>query len=203
MSTVRALRGLAPFEIACVLAVAVIALPETLPAGLPLLVVASMSRWLRGRSWGEVLDGGAQRAAIGAAAGAVAIAVAAPLYGAYDASSLAWWLAPVVRGGDVGQIALVLVVMVASEVAMELAMRGWIVERALELAPGSTVLPIFVGALAEAIVTPGPVAARLGAALFGVGLGALHVAAARSVLAPIAARCAFVAGAVLVEVLAR
>jgi hypothetical protein len=199
VSTVRTLRGLVPFEIACVLAVVVIPLSEALPVALPLLVMASLSRWLRGRSWGELFAGGAERAVLGAAAGVVAAVVAAPLYGAFEAPAVEWWLAPVLRGGDVVQLAVVLALLAVTAIAMELALRGWLVERALELVAGAPALAIGLGAVAEALVTPGPVTARIGAGLFGAGLGALHVAGGRSVLAPVAARCAFVAGAVLVE----
>ena len=66
-----------------------------------------------------------------------------------------------------------------------------IVERLLELSPGPPLLPIAVGALAEAVVSPGDLAARFGAALFGAGLGALYVTGGRSVVAPICARLRF------------
>ncbi|HMG20028.1 MAG TPA: hypothetical protein VK607_01880, partial [Kofleriaceae bacterium] len=67
----RELRGLVPFEIAAVLGLAIAPLPEALPVALPLLVVASASRWLRGRDWGQLVHGG--RAWVGAAAGLAAL----------------------------------------------------------------------------------------------------------------------------------
>jgi hypothetical protein len=66
---VRELRGLVPFEVAAVVALAIVPLPERLPVALPLLVVASVSRWIRGRSWGERVHGDGRTAAIGVAAG--------------------------------------------------------------------------------------------------------------------------------------
>ena len=42
----REMRNLVPLEVAVVIAAAVLALP--VPAAVPLLVVASISRWLRG-----------------------------------------------------------------------------------------------------------------------------------------------------------
>jgi hypothetical protein len=48
--TPRELRNLVPFEVAAVLALAIAPLPEAMPVALPLLVVASLSRWLRGRT---------------------------------------------------------------------------------------------------------------------------------------------------------
>lgn len=71
----------------------------------------------------------------------------------------------------------------------------------LELWPGAAGFPIFVGAVAEALVTPGELPARLGAALFGAGLGWMYCAAGRSILAPALARITFQAGAVALEAL--
>ncbi len=89
----------------------------------------------------------------------------------------------------------------ATAVATELALRGWIVERVLELSPGPPVLPVLVGAIAEALVTPGDLAARLGGGLFGVGLGWIYAAGGRNLLAPICARVVFELGVVLLEAL--
>ena len=89
----------------------------------------------------------------------------------------------------------------ATAVSTELALRGWIVERVLELSPGPPVLPVLVGAIAEALVTPGDLAARLGGGLFGIGLGWMYVAGGRSVLAPVCARLVFELGVVALEAL--
>lgn len=216
MPAPRELRALVPLEVVVVLAIAFVPFPETLPVALPLVIAATLSRWVRGRGWGELATGGldapsgsaarppsgglVDRALVGAAAGAIAIAVAAPLYGAFDVAAVDWWLAPAVRG-DAGRLVIALAMVAAVSVAMELALRGWIVERMLELSPGPSLLPIVTGGLAEAILTPGFPAARIGAGLFGIGLGALYVAGGRNVLAPVAARVTFAIGAVVVEAL--
>jgi len=82
---------------------------------------------------------------------------------------------------------------------MEAALRGWIVERVLELAPSQKVLAILVGAFAEAIVMPGDLTVRIGAGVWGIGLGWIYVAANRNVLAPILARMTFVVALVILE----
>jgi hypothetical protein len=196
MAEPRELRRLVPFEALAVVAIALAPIGYVFPFALPLLVVATTSRWLRGRSWSERII--APRMAVaGVIAGAIAIAVAAPLFGAFGVTAVDWWVLPALQG-DPSQVALALMVLVASAIAMELSMRGWIIERMLELSPGPPTLPIATAALAEALVTPGPIVSRIGVGLFGAGLGVLYVACRRSVLAPLAARCAFVTGAVLV-----
>ena len=56
-----------------------------------------------------------------------------------------------------------------------------------------------VGAFAEALIAGGGFEERLGAGVFGVGLGAMYIAGGRSVVAPICARLAFSLGALLLE----
>lgn len=189
-----------PLEITIVIAIAVFPFPEALSVGLPLAIAATLSRWVRGRTWGELMTGGRERVAIGALVGVAALVIAAVLFRRFDVAAVDWWLAPAARA-DVGRLAMALATVGAIAAAMELAMRGWIVERMLELSPGPAVLPIVTGGLAEAIVTPGPPTARIGAALFGIGLGALYVAGGRSLVAPVLARVTFAVGAVVVEAL--
>lgn len=205
MSEPRELRQLVPLEVLAVVAIAIAPLGYTIPFALLLLVVATASLWIRGRSWSERLVGSTRAlrtlvvgTVLGAIGGTIAIAVATPLFGAFGVTSVEWWVLPALRG-DGSQVALALCVLLASAIALELALRGWIIERMLELSPGPATLPIATAALAEALVTPGPIVSRIGVGLFGAGLGVLYVASRRSVLAPIAARCAFVTGAVLVE----
>ena len=187
-----------------VLAIALIPWPQLTPVALPLVACASISRWLRGRSFTEVLHGGTDKALLGALAGAVALGLAlvagTPVVEMISLRAVEWSSYPIVRG-SASQMAVVIVIVTIAAVAYELALRGWIVERMLELAPGPAVLPILVGAFAEAIVTPGGVSVRLGAALFGIGLGWMFVAAGRSVVAPMLARVAFQVGAVVLEAL--
>lgn len=196
------------------LAIAAAPWPELLPIALPLLVAGSLSRWARGRSWADVVRGGLRptgeavaggarlRLAVGALAGALALAAAVlaggPAIELLGQRAIEWSSYPVVRG-NVAVLVQVALYVAAASVAAELALRGWIVERVLELSPGPPALPVLAGALAEALITPGDVAARLGGALFGAGLGWIYVATGRSVLAPICARLVFELGLVSLE----
>jgi hypothetical protein len=174
-------------------------LPITLPIALPLLVVATLSRWLRGRGWRELVQD-PRALGMGAVAGFAALALAAVGFGAFDVSAIEWWLLPAARG-DASQLLLALGFVTVTSIALELALRGWILERAWELSPGSPTLPIAVAAVVEALVIDAAFGSRIGAALFGAGLGILYVGCRRSVLAPIAARVVFSCGAIIVELL--
>jgi len=200
----RELRNLVPLEVLAVVAIALLPLPEQLPVALPLLVAGSLSRWVRGRSWSDVVHGPAGRAAAGALAGALALIAAllagAPAIEALGQRAIEWSAHPIVRGNATVSV-MVAAYVAATAVATELALRGWIVERVLELSPGPPTLPVLVGAFAEAIVMPGDGPARIGAMILGIGLGAMYVAGGRSVVAPIAARAAFGLGALILETL--
>lgn len=207
MPSPRESRNLVPFEVLAVLAIAAAPLPEPMPAALPLLVVASLSRWFRGRSWADVMTGSGGgsaglRAAAGLCAGALALGFAllggTPAIESLGQRAIEWSAHPVVRG-NASLLAMVALYVTATAVATELALRGWIVERVLELSPGPPILPVLVGGLAEALVTPGDVAARLGGALFGIGLGWMYAAGGRSLVAPLCARLTFELGAVFLE----
>jgi hypothetical protein len=197
----RELRTIAVGEALAVVAIAVLPLGDTFPYAALLLVVATASRWARRRTWSELVASrhSARTLVIGTASGAIAVTVAAPLIGAFSVTALDWWVRPALHD-DVARIAAACSVLLATAVAFELSLRGWIIERMLELSPGPPTLPIAVAALAEALVTPGPVASRLGVALFGAGLGLLYIACGRNVLAPLAARCTFVVGSVIATV---
>jgi len=200
----RERRGLVPLELGLVLAIAVVPWPEGIPVGIPLVVTASVMRWLRGRSWAELFRGGALHAGVGALAGAVALGIAlvaaTPLVESLTASAVEWSRFPIVRG-SASQLGVVLVLVGIGALCAELAFRGWLLERVLELSPGPPYLPVMLGALAEAIVTPGDVSMRLGAGLFGAGLGWMYVAGGRSIVGPVLARVTFVCGAVVLEAL--
>ena len=204
MTQPAARRGLVPVEIGLVVLIAAIPWPELVPVGIPLVVAASVSRWLRGRSWTEVIAGGRDKALVGAAAGVLALGLAlllgTPAIEALAARGVEWSRFPIVRG-SMQQMMMVLVLVSVGALAAELAFRGWLVERVLELSPGPPILPVLCGALAEAIVMPGDFATRVGAGVFGAGLGWMYVASGRSVVAPILARIAFVGGAVVLEAL--
>jgi hypothetical protein len=197
----RQLRSLVPVEVAVVIAAAVISLP--VPTVVPLLIAASLSLWLRGRSWAGVIKGPALYAAIGALAGGAALVLAlfvsTPLLESISDFAVQWSMYPVVRGSS-GTAIMVAIVVGVSAVAAELVLRGWLVERVLELR-GHPVLAILAGAIAEALISDGDLGMRLGAGLFGIGCGWMYIAAGRSVVAPICARLVFSLGAVLLEAL--
>lgn len=197
----RELRGLVPFEVAAVLALAIAPLPDAVPIAAPLFAVASASRWLRGRTWGGVLGDGGFSAGVGIAAGLAALVIGlvagGPFIERMTGRSVEWSAFPVVRGSAT-QLGLVALIELALAIAWELALRGWIVERVRELSPGPPVLPVVVGAIADAMLTPGDLAVRIGAGLFGLGLGWMYIAG-RGALAPICARLGFSLGAVLLE----
>jgi hypothetical protein len=200
----RELRGLVPFEVAAVLVLAAAPLPESVPMALPLFVVASLSRWVRGRDWGQLVGGDGRAAAVSAVAGLVALGLAVvagtPFVELMSSRVVEWSAFPVVRGSAM-QAALVALVAIAMATASELALRGWIVERVMELSPGPPILPVLVGAIAEGLVAQGDLASRIGAGVFGAGLGWIYVSSGRNVVAPICARVVFGLGAVGLEAL--
>ncbi len=198
------MRGLVPFEVLAVLAVALAPLPEHIPVALPLVAVAAIALWIRGRSFAEVARGGDHRALIGAVAGLLALGVAVlagtPVVETLTDRGVQWSTFPIVRG-NASQALVVAIVVSAGAIASELALRGWIVERVLELSRAPAILAILIGGFAEAIVTPGDLAARIGAGVFGLGLGWMYVAGGRSIVAPLCARLVFQVGAVTLEAL--
>ncbi|MEO8702508.1 MAG: CPBP family glutamic-type intramembrane protease [Kofleriaceae bacterium] len=200
----RELRSIVWVEALAVFAVAAVPWPATVPFALPLVIAGTASRWVRGRTWAEVAKGRAAHAVIGAVAGIVALVLAVGVATRGIASlsqrSFEWSEYAVVRG-NVKLVLIVSLYVAVTAVAAELALRGWLVERVLELSPGENALPILVGALAEAVITPGDIATRVGAGLFGAGLGWLYIAGGRSVLAPVCARVAFQTGALVLEAL--
>ncbi|MGE5185445.1 MAG: hypothetical protein ACM31C_25450 [Acidobacteriota bacterium] len=168
-----------------------------------LFALATVVRWLRGKSWSELARGPASDAAIAAAAGAAALAVAVlaggPLIEAVLARGVEWSQFPIVRGSATRMFGVASAVACLA-IAAELALRGGIVETVLELA-GSRVLAVAAGALGEALLVDGDLAVRAGGALLGIALGWMYVASGRNVVAPVCARLAFVLGALLLEAL--
>ena len=196
------MRGLVPFEVAAVLAAAVISLP--IPVVIPLLAAASLSLWARGRSFGNVTSTPSLYGAVGALAGVaalvLAVAIGAPLVERATDEAVQWSMYPVVRGSPM-TFAMIAVIVGISAIAAELALRGWIVERVLELSRGNAVLAFLVGAFAEALVSPGGLSSRIGAGLFGIALGWMYIASGRRVMPPILARLVFSVGALALEAL--
>ncbi|HUJ62934.1 MAG TPA: CPBP family glutamic-type intramembrane protease [Kofleriaceae bacterium] len=198
----RPMRGLVPLELAALVGIALVPMP--IPRAIPLLGVASVSRWLRGHSWGEVMHGRRDQAGIAALAGVVALvlalAVGTPVIELVSGRDVEWSQFPIVRG-SAAQLFSVGLIVVLGVVAMELVLRGWVVERVLELRRGSAALAVAVGALAEAAIVDGDVVARAGGLVFGIALGWLYIAARRSAVAPICARLTFSLIAIVLEAL--
>lgn len=200
------MRGLVPVEIALVLALAIVPLPDPLPVAIPLLIAASLAKWIRGASWGDVVAANNLHLAIGIAAGLAGLVLGllagAPLVEALTSRVVEWSTNAIVRG-NTAMLGGILIYAIIVALCMELALRGWIVERVLELADARgragaspQVLAVLAGAFAEAMLTPGDLTVRIGAGFFGIGLGWMYVAARRNVLAPMLARITF--GVVLV-----
>lgn len=193
------------FEVLAILAMALL-WPVSLPVALPLMIAGSISRAIRRRPWSEVSASSGARLLAGAIAGAVSLAMAL-LIGTQSLVVLFAQsgeriveIAEIARAtGELSHLAIAVLAVGIVAFAFELALRGWVVERVLELSPGSPVLPVLIGAFVEAIVTPGDPPARAAAAVFGAGLGWLYIAGQRSILAPVVARVAFQCGAVVLE----
>lgn len=199
-------RGVVPLEVAAVIAAAIVAAWDPPPLGavpviLPLLVVASAFRWSCGKSFAAVTR--ARFAGIGALVGlgalGLAVVLGTPFAEALSARPVVWASYPLVRG-NAGAFLTFAVVVAAIGLATELVLRGWIVERVLELG-GKAGLAIFLAAVAEALLLPGPLEARIGAFAVGLGLGQMYLAAGRNLAVPVAARIAFGLGALVLEML--
>lgn len=196
------MRGLVPAEIAIVLVIAMLPLPDPIPLAIPLVVAASIAKWVRGASWSDVGSANGFHAMVGLCAGIAGLLLGllggTPLVEALTSRAVEWSSNAVVRG-NFAMLGGVVIFAAMVSICMEAALRGWIVERVLELAPSQKVLAVLVGAFAEAIVTPGDVTVRLGAAVWGIGLGWIYVAAGRNVIAPIVARMTFAVVLVILE----
>jgi hypothetical protein len=182
--------------------VALVPWPERIPVALPLFAVATIARLLRGASWAELIK--ANGALVGALAGLAALGIAVvlgtPVVEQLTDRAVEWGAFPMVRGSAAALFGVLVIVLCASA-AMECALRGWIVERVLELSRAPAILAVLVGAFAEALLVGGDLTARLGGAVFGMGLGWMYVASGRNLAAPLCARLAFQLGAVVLEFL--
>jgi hypothetical protein len=200
-------RHLVPAEVGAVVAVAIVSVagvwPEQVPVVVPLVAVASVFRWLRGRPWAEVAEPRRGYASVSAAAGAIALAIAvligSPAIEALFDRAVEWSTYPIVRGSANNFVVVALLVALAA-IAAELVFHGWIVDRIVELS-GGWMIAVLVGAGAEALVVPGTFDARLGAGVFGGTLAWMYLAGGRSLWATIPARVVFSVGAVALEAL--
>jgi hypothetical protein len=186
------------------IAIAAIAIaPVPVPAAW-LIALASASLWLRGRAWGtgapappELVGAGV---ACGVAALVLALVISAPLAD-LTGRAVEWSQYAIVRGSPAGFIA-VAVVVAAQAIAIEMALRGWLVGRVLEVAPrGGPALAAIASALAEAAVTRGHLAMRAGAFAMGLGGAIVFLGAGRRLAAPLACRLTFELGAVVLTAL--
>jgi membrane protease YdiL (CAAX protease family) len=191
------MRRLVPVEVAAFLAVAFAPWPLAVPIAMPLIAVATLARLLRGHSWGELMHGRFVLAGtcVGLAALAIALIVGTPLIESATAQQVQWAQYPMVRH-DAGNLIALILLVAAMSGAMELALRGWIVDRALDFMPPAAA--ILVGAGAEALLADGTTE-RIGAAIFGAGLGWMYVASGRNLAVSLCARLAFALGCVLLE----
>ena len=205
--TVDERRNLVPAECAVVVAVAIVSVagawPDRWPTVLPLFVAASMFRWWRGGTWADIWHAAPKgyasiSLAVGVGGLVAALVIGTPAIEALSGRAIVWSTYPMVRGSGMNFIAVALLAG-AIAAASELVFRGWLVDRIVELAPSNGTLAIMVGGLAEALVTPGDFASRLGAGIVGTGLGWMYLAGNRTVVATIPARVAFTLGAVLLE----
>jgi hypothetical protein len=204
------MRGLVPAEIAIVIVIAMLPLPEPIPLAIPLVIAASIAKWVRGASWSDVGSANGFHALVGLGAGIVGLTLAlvagTPLVETMTSRAVEWSSNAIVRG-NMAMLGSVVIFAAMVSACMEAALRGWIVERVLELAPrrSGTIAPshvalaVLAGAFAEAIVTPGDLAVRIGAAVWGIGFGWLYVAAKRNVLVPMLARMTFSVVLVILE----
>ncbi len=224
------MRGLVPVEIAIVLAIAIVPWPDPLPLAIPLVMAASLAKWIRGASWSDVGAANGFHALVGLAAGIAGLLLAliagTPLVESLTARAVEWSTNAVVRG-NFAMLGGVVIYAAMVSACMEAALRGWIVERVLELStsrgstvlasreglaspartsreglppsPAHVVLAVLVGAFAEALVTQGDLTVRIGAAIWGIGLGWIYVAAKRNVIAPMLARMTFAVVLVVLE----
>jgi hypothetical protein len=115
-----------------------------------------------------------------------------------------WSAFPVARGHLAGALTVALLVL-AGAAAAELVLRGWIAERVAELVGGAPAragaIAVVVAAIFEALLTPGGAAARIGAGLTGLALGALWAGAGGRVAPALAARLVFALGVVGLDAL--
>lgn len=198
----RPMHGLVPAEIAILVVVALLPLPDPIPVAIPLVVAASFAKWIRGASWTDVGSANGFHMLVGLGAGiaglVLGLVAGTPLVEALTSRGVEWSTNAVVRG-NFSMLGGVVIFTAMASLCMEAALRGWVVERVLEFAPSQTVLAILVGAFAEAIVTPGDFAVRIGAGVFGIGLGWMYVAAKRNLVVTIVARVTFTVVLVILE----
>lgn len=195
-------RWLVPLELSALVACAAVALP--VPVELPLVVAASVSVVVRHTTFlAAPAASPAEATAIGALAGLLgllgALLLATPLFEHGFGLALDWQATPPVRG-SLEQLVSSAVLVGAVATAHELVFRRWLIERAFSLGASGTGA-ILAAAAAEAIIGPGGVGERAGAALFGIALGLLYWRGGRRIGPALAARLTFAWGALGLQAL--
>lgn len=181
----------------------VIELP--VPVAVPLLVLAALSLWFRGKGFGQVGLIATPRAwphfgigvVLGVAGFVVTWAVVGPMGRLAGLVIDLAYLPPVRGNGEVLFQALILAWTTA--VAAEMVFRGYVLDRLLgdvRLSPTAAVVVAallygWVLAASGAGQDPGSVVRFAGAAVVGAGYGALYLAAGRNLILPIAVHGAF------------
>jgi hypothetical protein len=192
-------------ELVVVIACAVVAIP--IPAQVPLLAMALISYGIRHQSWSERWESTGLLWAVGAAVGAIALAlglvVFTPLLESRTGGLVAWTRDAIVRG-NLQMLTTVTLIVAALTVATEVVMRGWILERIREHVPvrgrAGAAIAVAATSVIEAIfTTSGAGWSGIGAALVSAALSGLYLAGGRSLVAPIAARLTFDLGVVALE----
>jgi gamma-glutamylcyclotransferase len=181
-------------ELLAIGAVGLIELP--VPRAAPLLVLASLSLWIRDRSWTD--------AGLRADPGWAGLAAAGLVVGA--ASQL---VISIAAGGPVQEQAvaqagltaasMVLLLQVAAAFASEMVFRGFLIERLEQVA--SKDAAIAISAIAFAWIAGGGVLAFGGALVAGLGYALLYIAGGRTLVLPIAVHIGFEATAIVIGVL--
>jgi hypothetical protein len=193
-------------EVVAVIACAIAPLPG--PAILiALFAVASISLYVRKQTWVQRCGLDGLRAGIGVAVGAtalvLAVVVVGPLLEARTGGMVSWNQYAVVRGRLEALLPYAIIVG-AMAIAHEAILRGWVLERARELAPAGPqglAIAVAVTAVVEGALVAGAGWSVAGAAIGGVAASALYLAGGRSLVAPVVARLTFDLGALVLEAL--
>lgn len=181
---------------------ALIAIPLPVPTFIPLLVLASLSLWLRSASWGAMVDSGEHLGtdvAFGVLAGVGAQLALWLVFGsALDLNTM-----PVVRGNFTVLVTALIITWVGAAIAGEMLFRGYLIDRVRSAlgalggefadpdSPGAVTLATMVAALFFGWhVADGSVHTFLGGTLAGLGYGVLYWTR-KSLVLPIAVHAGF------------
>lgn len=184
------------------LVAAIIAVPLPIPTFIPLLILASVSLWMRSASWGQMVGSGehfASDMAIGVAVGVVAQLGLWLLLG----ESLDLNTMPVVRGNISILISALIITWVGAAIASEMVFRGYLIRRVSDAlgglggefadadSPGTVTLATMSAALLFGWhVADGSLHTFFGGFFAGLGYGVLYFTR-KSLILPIAVHGGF------------